>query len=103
MSEPNWDVVFNQDKSITNDRATIQYLERQEKARKEELDKKKRICPDYSKMPWNRNKNVYKQRAISTEMYPQSYTQNNSILDIKYLKRHLHDELHNLNDESQDS
>lgn len=107
INKPNYEVLFNQDKSIHYDPTSRQFLERLENARREEQDKKKRVITDLSKISekkWGKN---IKHRSASAD-YSAFYDKNdkntntgNSMVNINMLMRNLHEELHNFNVENE--
>ncbi len=95
MNKLNDQVLFKQEKSIYNDHTSRQFCERLENARREEESKKKRVYGDLTKISekkWRKNQN----RSASTDNNIGYYvtTINSSMVNIKDVKRNLHEELH---------
>lgn len=90
------DSLFNQEKSIIFDPNSRQFVERYEKARKEDEEKKKRVVADLTKVSEKKWGKKLTHRSASAENNILFYenSMNNSMVNINAMKRNLHEELH---------
>lgn len=100
----NKDLIFHQEKNIQHDPVSMMYVERLEKARRDEEIKKKRVTANLSKISekkWNKNapRTYLKSRASSTEntiILTEAKTLT-TYKNMNLVKQTLHKDLHDWN------
>jgi hypothetical protein len=101
-NKPNMDAIFKQEKSVHYDPNARMYCERLENARKEEVDKKKRVFRDLTKVSEKKWGKSGAHRSASADNSSQFYlgTANNASM-MNVMKRNLHEELHSMYDHNE--